>query len=125
MNIKMTSVHVNDPLAAYTFYTEILGFVKIMYMPEANLAIVAASSDPGDTALLLEPASTPYVKTYQESLYRAGLPSIVFDSDDIKSECKKLKGLGVKFIQDVTVTEWGIIAQFDDTCGNYIQIHQS
>jgi hypothetical protein len=30
----------------------------------------------------------------------------------------------VAFIQAPTVAEWGTTAVFDDTCGNYIQIHQ-
>ena len=51
MKIAMTSVSVIDPIAAFKFYTEKLGFVEKTYMPEMNLAIVAAPerATQGDT----------------------------------------------------------------------------
>ena len=33
MKIAMTSVYVDDPGAAFKFYTEILGFVENLYIP--------------------------------------------------------------------------------------------
>jgi hypothetical protein len=38
MKIKLTSVYVNSPTEAVVFYTEVLGFIKKMFIPEANLA---------------------------------------------------------------------------------------
>ena len=52
MNIALTSVSVNDPIAAYKFYTEKLGFVEKVYMPEMYLAIVVSPDDKDGTALL-------------------------------------------------------------------------
>lgn len=46
MKIKMTSVYVADPNQAIKFYTEILGFEKLMHIPEANLAIVVSPEEP-------------------------------------------------------------------------------
>jgi len=125
MKIQLTSVYVNDPIAAFTFYTQILGFVENMYIPEAQLAIVVSPEDPAGTALLLEPTGNPIAKRYQESLYNAGFPAIVFGVDDIQKEYDRLKNLGVTFRSEPTKTEWGTQTLFEDTCGNLIQLHQA
>lgn len=125
MKIALTSVPVNDPLAAFKFYTEVLGFVERLYVPEAYLAIVASPEDPGGTGLLLEPNNNPISKPYQEAVYTMGLPIIVFGVADIQQEYERLKGLGVAFSKEPTQTEAGIEAIFDDTCGNYIQLFQA
>jgi predicted enzyme related to lactoylglutathione lyase len=44
--------------------------------------------------------------------------------DDVQKEFERLKSLGVTFKEEPTNNEWGIEAVFDDTCGNYIKIHQ-
>lgn len=124
MKIKMTSVFVEDPIKAFKFYTEVLGFVEKLYMPEAYLAIVASPEDPDGTGLLLEPNQHPVAKAYQEGIFNAGLPVIVFGVDDVQSEYERLKNLGVTFKKEPKTNEWGTEAVFEDTCGNYIQIHQ-
>ena len=124
MKIKLTSVFVHDPNEALKFYTETLGFVKIMHVPEAWLAIVASPEEPQGTALLLEPNKNPIASTYQEGLYKAGIPVIVFGVDDVQKEYERLKELGVAFKKEPTKNDYGIEAMFDDTCGNWIQIHQ-
>ena len=35
MKVAMTSLLVDDPIKAFKFYTEVLGFVERMYVPEA------------------------------------------------------------------------------------------
>lgn len=124
MKIGITGVFVNDPLKAFTFYTEVLGFVKKMYVPEANLAIVVSAEDPDGTALLLEPNENPIARTYQEGIYKSGLPVIVFTVTDIQKEYQRLKDRGVVFRKEPKKTEYGIEALFEDTCGNLIQLHQ-
>lgn len=124
MKIALTSVSVNDPIEAFKFYTEKLGFIEKMYMPEMQLAIVVSPEDPDGTALLLEPNENLDTKTYFQSVYDAGIPVIVFGVDDVQAEFEKLSAKGVKFIQEPTKTEWGTQAVFDDTCGNLIQVHQ-
>lgn len=124
MKIGMTSVFVHNPLDAFAFYTQTLGFIERLYMPEAYLAIVASPEDPGGTGLMLEPNNNPIAKTYQEAIYQAGMPVIVFHVADIQQEYERLKGLGVVFTQEPTKTEWGNEAIFDDTCGNLIQLYQ-
>ena len=124
MKIGLTGVFVDDPIKAFKFYTEILGFVEKLYMPEAALAIVVSPEEPDGTALLLEPNDNPIARTYQEGIFKAGLPVIVFAVDDIQSEYERLKNLGVVFKKEPAKTEWGTETVFEDTCGNYIQLHQ-
>ncbi len=124
MKIALTSIHVTDPIKAFKFYTETLGFIERVYMPEYNLAIVASPEDTNGTGLLLEPSDNPIAKAYMEGIYQAGLPIIVFGVDDIQVEYERLKGLGVNFTQEPTKADMGITAVFDDTCGNYVQLFQ-
>jgi predicted enzyme related to lactoylglutathione lyase len=123
MKITLTSIPVDDPIKAFKFYTEILGFIEKMYIPEASLAIVASPEEPEGTGLLLEPRGNSYAKTYQEFIFEAGLPVIVFGVEDIQAEFARLKELGVEFKSEPTKTEWGTQALFNDTCGNYIQLY--
>ncbi len=125
MKIALTSVFVDDPTKAFKFYTQVLGFIEKMYIPEAHLAIVASPEEPDGTGLLLEPNDNPIASTYQEALYKQGLPVIVFGVEDIHKEYERLKNLGVMFSGEPTTTEWGTQAVFEDACGNLIQIHQA
>jgi predicted enzyme related to lactoylglutathione lyase len=124
MKIGLTSVSVNDPIAAFKFYTEKLGFVEKMYVPGMFLAIVVSPEDKDGTALLLEPRGNLGSREFFDGIYDAGLPVIIFGSDDVQADYERLKGLGVVFKQEPTKTEWGTQAIFDDTCGNWIQIHK-
>jgi len=124
LKIALVSVPVNSPQEAFTFYTEVLGFVKRLYVPEASLAIVASPEEPDSTGLLLEPNNNPISKTFQEGVYQAGLPIIVFGVADIHKEYERLKQKGVVFRKEPTKTDWGIEAIFEDTSGNLIQIAQ-
>jgi predicted enzyme related to lactoylglutathione lyase len=114
----------DDPIKAFKLYTEKLGFVEKVYMPEARLAIVASPEEPDSTTLLLEPSEGPITKPFQEAVYNAGMPIIVFGADDVQKEYERLKSLGIVFRQEPTKTEYGTLALFEDTCGNLIQIHQ-
>lgn len=122
MRVKMTSIHVKDPVAAHKFYTETLGFTELVFMPEASLAVVAAPGQ--DVGLLLEPSDPELGTPYREGLYAAGVPAIVMGTVDVQAEFDRLQGLGVRFSQDPAEGPTGMTAVFDDTCGNYVQLHQ-
>ncbi len=124
MKIQLASVIVDDPLKAFKFYTEVLGFIERVYMPEARLAIVASPEEPGGTGLLLEPNDNPIARTFQEGVYQQGLPVIVFGVEDIQKEYERLKKLGVVFRSEPTRQGPFIVANFEDTCGNLVQISQ-
>jgi predicted enzyme related to lactoylglutathione lyase len=125
MKIALTSVFVDDPIKAFKFYTEVLGFVERMYIPDAYLAIVASPEEPAGTGLLLEPNNNPIASTYQQALRKQGLPVIIFGVEDIQKEYERLREQGVVFTQEPTKSDWGTQAVFDDTCGNFIQLHQA
>jgi predicted enzyme related to lactoylglutathione lyase len=124
VKIKLTSVFVNSPAEAFTFYTEVLGFASHMFIPEADLAIVVSPEEPGGTALLLEPNGNLGAREFQQAVYAAGLPVIVFGVDDIHAEYARLRERGVVFRREPTKTDYGIETVFEDTCGNLIQIVQ-
>lgn len=125
MKISLVSLPVHDPMAAHRFYTEVLGFVSRTYVPEAHLAIVASPEEPDGTGLLLEPSDNPIASPFQQAVYDAGLPIMVFGVQDIRREYERLVDLGVTFAQAPAATDYGTIALFDDTCGNLIQLYQA
>lgn len=124
MKIQLASVIVDDPIKAFKFYTEVLGFIERVYMPEARLAIVASPEEPGGTGLLLEPNDNPIARTFQEGVYQQGLPVIVFGVEDIQKEYERLKKLGVVFRSEPTQQGPFLVADLEDTCGNIVQISQ-
>lgn len=124
MKIQLVSVPVDDPIKAFKFYTEVLGFVERVYMPEMVLAIVASPEEPNGTGLLLEPNNHPISKTFQEGVYNLGMPIIVFGVEDIQKEYERLKNLGVVFRSEPAQEGPAIVANLEDTCGNIVQIAQ-
>ncbi|TQF74954.1 glyoxalase [Rhodococcus spelaei] len=124
MRIKMCSVHVVDPAAAFGFYTEILGFEELLAMPEHHLFIVKSPQDPDGVGLLLEPSDNPVAEAYRAGVYAQGLPAIVFGSPNVQADYERLSGLGVRFTGPPTADPSGTSAVFDDTCGNLVQLHQ-
>ena len=46
MKVSLVSIYVDDPIKAFKFYTKVLGFVEKMYLPEAQLVIVASPEEP-------------------------------------------------------------------------------
>ena len=124
MKIALTGVLVANPTKAFKFYTDVLGFIEKLYMPEADLAIVASPEEPDGTSLLLEPNDNPIAANYQQGLYQAGIPVIVFGVENIYTEYERIRNLGVVFRKEPTKTEWGTEALFEDTCGNIVQLFQ-
>ena len=125
MRIHLTSVLVDDQEKALRFYTEILGFVKKYDVPvgeQDRWLTVVSPDEPGGTELLLEPAGHPAVKTYRDTLVGDGIPLAQFAVDDVEAEYDRLTKNGVTFIQPPTDVGQVVMAVFDDTCGNLIQI---
>jgi predicted enzyme related to lactoylglutathione lyase len=112
--VALTSLYVRDVDAAFRFYTEILGFVEKLRLPEAGLAAVVSPEQPDGPALLLEPNGNPIAS-----------PPLVFAVADLNGEYERLVKLGVEFRQAPTETDSGTEALFDDTCGNLIRLQQN
>lgn len=124
MRIQLTNVFVDDTAKALQFYTEKLGFVKKVHIPEINWITVVSPEDEDGTQLLLEPNENPTASIYQKSLFEQGIPATSFMVEDLQKEFKRLEKLGVKFTMKPTASVGAMIAVLEDTCGNLIQIHQ-
>ena len=126
MRLKMCSIHVKDPSAAYEFYTGILGFESLMALPEHNLFIVKdpAGAGGGTAGLLLEPSDNPIGAAYMNGLHDAGIPAIVFGVSDVRAEYERLTAKGVMFQGEPSEGPGGTSAVMDDGCGNFVQLHQ-
>src|SRR3954471_22457267 len=126
MKIKLSSVLVDDQDKALKFYTEVLGFVKKMDVPVGKFKwlTVVSPEGPDDIELLLEPNDNPAAKTFQEAIFKQGIPLTAFEVDDIDAEATRLKKRGVKFTMEPTAHGPVKLAIFSDTCGNLIQIYQ-
>jgi len=126
MRIKLTTLFVDDQGKALKFYTEILGFVKKSDLTAYNFRwlTVVSPKEPDGTELQLAPNNNPAAKTYQESIFKQGIPAAMFFVDDVQNEYKRLKSLGVKFTTEPTKTPGSTIVVLDDTCGNLIQLTQ-
>ena len=124
MKIHLASVYVDDTNKALEFYTKVLGFVKMVHLPEINWVTVASSDEPQGAQLLLEPNDNPAAATYQKAIFAQGIPAISFTVDDIEAEYERLVRSGVEFTMKPTKTVGSVIAVFHDTCGNLVQIHE-
>ena len=126
MKIKLSSVLVDDQDKALKFYTEVLGFVKKADIPVGKFKwlTVVSPEGPDDIELLLEPNENPAAKTFQEAIFKQGIPLTAFAVEDIQKEYKRMKKLGVVFSTEPTKMGPTTVAVFDDTCGNLIQIYQ-
>lgn len=120
----------NNQDKALEFYTKVLGFV-LGFVKKADVSAgayrwltVVSPEEPNGAQIVLEPNSNPVAKSYQEAIFKQGIPATMFFVDDIQKEQHRLKGLGVKFTMEPTRTPGSTITRFDDTCGNLIQITQ-
>lgn len=127
MKIRLTSVLVDDQEKALRFYTGVLGFVKKLDFPvgEARWLTVVSSEEPNGTQLLLEPNANPAALTFQKALFEQGIPLAAFEVEDVHEEHERLKAQGVVFSIEPTKTAQAVVAIFEDTCGNLIQIYQT
>jgi catechol 2,3-dioxygenase-like lactoylglutathione lyase family enzyme len=126
MQIKLTSVFVDDQDKALKFYTEVLGFVKKFEFPAGKFKwlTVVSPEEPEGVQLVLEPnnAYNPAAKAYQQEIFRQGTPAANFFVADVQKEYERLKQHGVTFTKEPTKTTGSTIAILNDTCGNLIQI---
>lgn len=124
MKIVVTSVLVDDQDKALRFYTEKLGFQKKHDIPmgEARWLTLVSPQAPEGTELVLEPDLHPAARPFKEALVADGIPFTSFGVDDVYAEYERLAALGVRFVQKPLDAGTVVLAVFDDTCGNLIQI---
>lgn len=126
MKISLTSVLVDDQEKALRFYTEVLGFVKKQDVPVGEFRWLTVVSPEGsqDVELLLEPDENPAAKIYKRALFDQGICLASFSVDDLQREYERMRALGVVFTLEPTEMGPVKIANFEDTCGNLIQLIQ-
>jgi catechol 2,3-dioxygenase-like lactoylglutathione lyase family enzyme len=126
MKIYVTSVFVDDQDKALEFYTTKLGFKKKTDIPlgKYRWLTVVAPSQPDGVELLLEPSAHSAVPPFKQALKKDGIPFTSIEVDKIEREFNRLQSMNVEFTQKPTSAGKVIIAVFDDTCGNLIQIMQ-
>jgi len=127
MKVKIIGIPVLDQDKALQFYTEKLGFVKRHDIPvggDFRWITVYSPEDPDGAEIGLEPGPLSFepCKVYQTSLKEKGIPYTQFDVDDCEAEYHKLLAKGVEFSKGPTDVGTCIIAIFDDTVGNFIQL---
>ncbi|MBE7363953.1 VOC family protein [Corynebacterium aurimucosum] len=126
MQIYIASVPVDDVTRAHDFYVNTLGFrVKgdVTHGGFRWLTVTNAEGQ-GNTELLLEPKAHPASKDYAAALKADGIPATQFLSADVEKEYRELTEKGVDFTMEPTDVGPSIIAVFDDTVGNLIQLVQ-
>lgn len=126
MRIHLSSILVDDQDKALRFYTDVLGFEKKTDIPlgEHRWLTVVSPENPNGTELVLEPDTHPAAKPFKDALVTDGIPFTSFAVDDIAVEFERLRGRGVRFLQEPVAMGPVTTAVFDDSCGNLIQIAQ-
>ena len=127
MQIKFTSILVDDQEKALKFYTEVLGFKKMADIPmgEYRWLTVVSPDGPEGVELSLEPMAFPPARTFQKELFEAGIPWTAFSTGDIQAEYLKLKDKGVIMRGEPQNFGPVISVLFEDSCGNLINLVQA
>ena len=126
MKINLNSIPVDDQERALAFYTGKLGFRKKFDIPmgEFRWLTVVSPEDPDGTELVLEPNAHPASKAYQAALHADGIPITALESADVDADYERLVAAGVEFTKPPVDAGGTLVATFDDTCGNLVQIYQ-
>jgi len=126
MRIKLTSIMVDDQDKALTFYTDVLGFRRKHDIPvgEYRWITVTSPDGPDDLELALEPNANPAGRTFQEAMFKQGIPLAAFEVSHLDGEFARLTARGVAFTRQPAQAGPVRLAVFADTCGNLIQLYQ-
>ena len=126
LQIKLTTIYVDDQDKALHFYTDVLGFAKkddVTKGPYRWLT-VTAPGDPDGTALQLALDNNPAAKAYQQALFQQHQPAIMLFSNDLQGDYERIKARGGEFTMPPTSVYGATIAQLNDGCGNLVQLSQ-
>lgn len=126
MQIKLTSVYVDDQEKALDFYTRVLGFKSKADFTNGPFRWLTVTSPeaPDGTELQLAPNDNPAARAYQQAMFREGQPAAMFFTDDVNRDYERIKARGAEFVMPPTGVTGATIAQLNDTCGNLVQITQ-
>jgi predicted enzyme related to lactoylglutathione lyase len=126
MEIKLTTVHVDDQEKALRFYTDVLGFVKKADFSQGSYRwlTVVSPERPDGTELQLALSDNPAAKAYQQAMFQQSQPAAMFFTDDVQKDYERMKARGAEFTVPPTDVTASTIAVLKDTCGNLIQVTQ-
>lgn len=126
MEIRLTSVLVDDQDKALHFYTEVLGFIRKNDIPMGPFRWLTVTSPDGvdGMELVLEPMGFAPARDYQKALFDAGIPATAFITRDIAAEYDRLRQQGVVFRSEPLPMGPVTSTVFEDTCGNLINLVQ-
>jgi catechol 2,3-dioxygenase-like lactoylglutathione lyase family enzyme len=127
MQLRFARVRVKNQEQALAFYTGKLGFAKKadLMMGTHRFLTVAAPNGIEGVQLILESTGFPPSAVYQEACYKAGIPALSINTDDIARDYAALKARGVRFVDEPEDEGPVICATFDDDCGNLIYLVQA
>ncbi len=127
MRIQFASVFVPDQEKALSFYTEVLGLVKMADIPMGPFRWLTVRSP--ETAegmeLVLEPLNFPPAVIYQKALFDAGIPATALITDDVAADFVRLSAKAVQFRGEPVAMGPIISVVFEDGCGNLINLVQT
>lgn len=124
LQIKLSTIYVDDQNKALHFYTDVLGFTKKDDVTNGPYRWLTVTADPDGAQLQLAANGDPAAKAYQQALFDRSMPAAMFFTDDIKREYERIKAKGGVFTMPPTAVPHSTIAMLDDTCGNLIQLTQ-
>ena len=126
MQIRLSSLLVEDQDRALDFYTRVVGFRKKEDIPMGTFRWLTVTAPEGadGVELVLEPMAFPPARTWQKALFDAGIPATAFLTADIAAEFARLRAAGVMFRGEPTSMGPITAVLFEDTCGNLINLVQ-
>ncbi len=126
MQLKFTSVMVEDQERALAFYTSVLGFEKMADIPMGPYRWLTVTSPDGlaGVELVLEPMAFPPARTFQKALLEAGIPAMALITRDIAGDVERLRARGVVFRGEPAKMGPITAVAFEDTCGNLVHLVQ-
>ena len=126
LQIKLTTIYVDDQDKALRFYTDVLGLAKKDDVTKGPFRwlTVTAPGDANGTELQLALNDSAPAKAYQQALFQQSQPAIMFYTDDVKADYERIKAKGAEFTMPPTEVTGATITMLKDTCGNLVQISQ-
>jgi catechol 2,3-dioxygenase-like lactoylglutathione lyase family enzyme len=111
---------VRDYDEAIAFYTQKLHFTLIedTYQPAQNKRwVVVAPPGSSETTLLLARAATPGQEAFIGN-QAGGRVFLFLQTDDFWRDYREMVSLGIKFVREPKVEDYGTVAVFEDLYGN-------
>lgn len=111
---------VRDYDEAIAFYTQKLHFtlVEDTYQPAQDKRwVVVAPPGSSETTLLLARATTPEQEAFIGN-QTGGRVFLFLQTDDFWRDYREMVSLGIRFIREPKVEEYGTVAVFEDLYGN-------